>query len=108
VRGEDIWILRSLKNERRLKMKDKWYEFYKGYDHSSYESGKGYYNIETNKRSRNKKKLFDFKPFERFQFREFDDLVIENQFGYEWVDKIGYFLSLIYLKQKGTKSWDSV
>jgi hypothetical protein len=106
VSEEDIWILRNLKNEKRVRMKDKWYEFYKGYEHNQYESGKGYYNIETNKRGRNKKKLFDFSPFERFQFREFDDLVIENKFGYEWVDKIGYFLSLIYLKQKVTKSWD--
>lgn len=105
MKEEDIWIGRSLKKNRE-KVSDRWYEFYKGYEHNQYVSGRGYYSIELNKWVTTKKKLFDFKPLERFQFREYDDLVIEERFGYEWVDKIGYFLSLIYLKQKSTKSWD--
>ena len=42
----------------------------------------------------------------RYQFREYDDLEIESCFGYPFVDRIGYFLSLLYDGGKVNKNRD--
>ena len=72
-----------------------WYELYRGYKHSEYQKGKGYYCIMSNKWNRNKKRVYLDPKLTRYQFRVYDDGKIERDFGYDKVDRIGYFLTVL-------------
>jgi hypothetical protein len=74
---------------------DEYYEYLKGYADNEYKSGVGYYNIDSNKFTTRKQgeDVYRDKVLSRFQFKNIDDDLLEEWFGYELVDRVGYFLS---------------
>lgn len=83
--------------------KDEWYEVWRGYAHGEYVKGRGYYSVNTNKWSNNKVDHKEYPTVSRYQFREYDDEVVEKTFGYRFVDRIGYFLSVLLDGMKGNR-----
>lgn len=74
----------------------KWYRKYKKYKYGDYIKGKGYYNEDSGEWvSRLNKKNIDEK-YIRYEFSIYDDREIENDFGYENIERVGKFLSTIY------------
>ena len=80
-----------------------YYEYLKGYKDNEYIRGKGYYNIDSNRFSTNKQsdKSLNISELYRFQFKDIDDDLLEDWFGYSLVDRVGYFLSL--LRKRGNR-----
>lgn len=70
-------------------------EIYKPYKNGEYIKNKGYYNKSKDKWSTNKPILQNYPLLKRFQFSFYDDFQILEDFEYEKVDRIGYFLSMV-------------
>jgi hypothetical protein len=83
-----------------------WYEVWRGYRHGEYVKGKGYYSTNKDTFSNNRVDSKEYPVVNRYQFREYGDLEIESCFGYPLVDRIGYFLSVLYDGGKVNKSKD--
>ena len=81
-----------------------WYEVWRGYRHGEYVKGKGYYSINTDTWSNNVPKHTEYPIVNRYQFREYDDLEIESCYGYAFVDRIGFFLSVLLDGMRGNKN----
>ena len=74
----------------------KWYKKDKKYKYGDYIKGKGYYNEDSGKWVSfiNKKDIRE--KYIRYEFSIYDDREIENDFGYENIERVGKFLSTLY------------
>ena len=70
-------------------------EIYKPFKNGEYIKNKGYYNKAKDSWSNNKPSLHNYPLLKRFQFSFYDDFAILDDFEYEKVDRIGYFLSIV-------------